>query len=240
MGWRPPYLLGLFGITAICGLIDAACFLALGGVFAEIMTGNLVLLAFNIGFGEQVSETISGISPVHYISALVCFAVGAVLGGLIVRKGSIRFDRHVGFSLELVLLLLATTIAVITNPGHTGPARDVVVALLAVAMGLQNALLRARGAPDLATNVMTLTFTALIADSTLAGGENPRWARRGGSILTFVVAAAIGAWLARYGGRWPLVVATGVFAASLWPLLASEPPGSSASPPPPAQRYSQR
>ena len=32
---------GLYMISATCGLVDALCFLALGGVFAEMMTGNL-------------------------------------------------------------------------------------------------------------------------------------------------------------------------------------------------------
>jgi uncharacterized membrane protein YoaK (UPF0700 family) len=32
---------GLYLISATCGLVDAVCFLALAGVFAEMMTGNL-------------------------------------------------------------------------------------------------------------------------------------------------------------------------------------------------------
>lgn len=31
---------GIYSITALSGLIDAACFIALGGFFAEMMTGN--------------------------------------------------------------------------------------------------------------------------------------------------------------------------------------------------------
>ena len=42
---------GIYMLTAACGLIDAATFLALGGVFAEIMTGNIMFLAFEIGQG---------------------------------------------------------------------------------------------------------------------------------------------------------------------------------------------
>jgi len=34
-------------ISSTCGLVDAVCFLALGGVFAEMMTGNLLLMALN-------------------------------------------------------------------------------------------------------------------------------------------------------------------------------------------------
>src|SRR5690606_33403572 len=140
----------------------------LGGVFAEVMTGNLVLLAFRVGTGEDIP----GGSSARYVAAIAFFALGALLGGLILRGPSFIADRRFGFLGELALLVAATTIAVVTDPGYTGWDRDVVVALLAIAMGLQNALLRAHGARDLATNVMTLTFTALIADSTLARGVN--------------------------------------------------------------------
>ena len=42
---------GLSLITGVCGLVDDACFLSLGGVFAEIMTGNLLFLCFSVGSG---------------------------------------------------------------------------------------------------------------------------------------------------------------------------------------------
>ena len=45
---------GLYLLTAICGVIDATCFLALGDVFAEVMTGNIMFLAFEIGQGRGV------------------------------------------------------------------------------------------------------------------------------------------------------------------------------------------
>jgi len=35
---------GLYMISATCGLVDAVCFVALGGVFAEMMTGTLLLM----------------------------------------------------------------------------------------------------------------------------------------------------------------------------------------------------
>jgi hypothetical protein len=47
---------GLYMITAICGLVDAVCFIGLGGVFAEMMTGNLLLMAFLIGTGSVLGD----------------------------------------------------------------------------------------------------------------------------------------------------------------------------------------
>jgi uncharacterized membrane protein YoaK (UPF0700 family) len=230
---RAPYLSGFFAIAAVCGIVDAACFLALGGVFAEVMTGNMALLAFNLGTGESIG----GASPARYLVALAAFAVGALVGGLVQRGPAVIRERRLGFVGELVLLVAAVVVAFATDAGASGPGRDVIVALLCVAMGLQNALMRIHGVTDLATNLTTVTYMAIVADSTLARGDNPLFVRRAGSILLFVAGATLGAWLTRYGAAWPLLVATGVFALALVPILGTEPDRARASA---AQRNSQR
>lgn len=226
---RPlPYLSGFFAIAVVCGLIDAACFLALGGVFAEVMTGNMALLAFNLGTGESIG----GGSPARYLVALGAFAVGALVGGLIQRGPRVIRERCLGFVFELALLVTATAIAVVTDAGPDGAGRDVVVALLCVAMGLQNALMRIHGVSDLATNLTTITYMAIVADSSLAGGDNARFVRRAGSILLFMAGATLGAWLTRWGAGWPLIVASVVFAVALVPIVGWR-TGSSTPPPAP-------
>jgi uncharacterized membrane protein YoaK (UPF0700 family) len=83
-------------------------------------------------------------------------------------------------------------LTVLLDPGPSGPARDMVVSLLALAMGLQNALIRRHGVPDLATKVIILTMTAPIAESPLGGGANERWVRRSMSVGIFLVTATLG------------------------------------------------
>src|SRR2546423_15646365 len=51
---RMSHITALYLITGVCGLVDAACFLAMGGVFAEIITGNLLFLCFFIGTGQPI------------------------------------------------------------------------------------------------------------------------------------------------------------------------------------------
>lgn len=201
---RPPYLVGLLLIAAACGLIDASCYLALGGVFAEIMTGNILLLAFRLGTGHPIGAA----TPLSYLAAIAAFAVGALLGGALMGRGDTRLERRIGFGLELVLLVLATGLAFATDAGSTGTGRDVVVVILAGAMGLQNALLRKHGVVDVATNVMTLTYTGLLSDSKLVGGTGAHRARRSGSIAIFFGGAVVGAYLARFGAGWGLACAT--------------------------------
>jgi hypothetical protein len=85
-----------------------------------------------------------------------------------------------------------------------------VIALSTVAMGLRNAIVRKLAVPDLTTAVLTLTITGLAADSSLAGGENPRWQRRGAAILAMVCGAFAGAPMLAYSISLPLAVASGI------------------------------
>jgi uncharacterized membrane protein YoaK (UPF0700 family) len=48
------------------------------------------------------------------------------------------------------------------------------------------------------TTVLTLTITGLAADSSLAGGGNPRWQRRISSVVSMFTGAAAGALLLKH------------------------------------------
>src|ERR1700720_2410811 len=62
--------------------------------------------------------------------------------------------------------------------------------------------------PNLTTTVLTLTITGLAADSSFAGGSNPRWQRRAISILLMFAGAFVGALLLRHSLALPLGAAT--------------------------------
>lgn len=217
---RPSYLSGLLLIAAVCGLIDAACFLALGGVFAEIMTGNILLLAFRIGTGQQIGDA----TPLRYLAAIVSFAVGALICGFLMRGAEKKVERRIGFSIEFAFVLLATVLAFATSAGSTGTGRDVVVSLLACAMGIQNGMMRKHGIADVATNMMTVTFTGLVSELKVVGGDNRHWARRASSIAIFFLGAIVGAFLTRYGAGWPLLVATALLGLAVLVLATNDPP----------------
>lgn len=217
---KPPYLAGLLLIAAVCGLVDAACFLALGGVFAEIMTGNILLLAFRFGTGHPIGDA----TPLRYLAAILAFAVGALLSGALMRGGDKKDERRLGFGVEFLLVAGATVLAFVTDAGSSGAGRDVVVAMLACGMGLQNGLMRKHGVVDVATNVMTVTFAGLLSESKLVGGDSHHWGRRVGSISMFFCSAVAGAFLTRFGAGWPLLVATTLLAIAIWILTINEHP----------------
>ncbi len=196
-----PALLVLSGST---GIVDAVSYVGLGHIFAANMTGNVVFLGFAL-------SGVPGVSITRSTVALVGFLAGAVLGGRFARSMS-RGPRHrwaaAGFATEGALLLGAASVAMRSSDAEPlrAAALYAVIALLSLAMGTRNAAVRSLGVPDLTTTVLTLTITGLAADSTLAGGTNPRWPRRVASIVMMIAGAAVGVVLLRWSLALPLAV----------------------------------
>jgi uncharacterized membrane protein YoaK (UPF0700 family) len=190
-GPLPPLLLVL---TVTTGLVDAVSYLALGHVFVANMTGNVVFLGFALAGAE-------GLSWLASIVSLISFLVGALAGG---RLGT-RFAAHRGHLLrsatavQTVLVAVTVVVAAVSDGQVTSGVRYTLIVFLGVAMGLQNAIARRLGVPDLTTTVLTLTLTGLAADSTRAGGEAPRPGRRILSVLAMLLGALVGAQLVLHG-----------------------------------------
>lgn len=197
----------LLALTVMTGLIDAVSFLGLGHVFTSNVTGNVVFLGFALAGAPEQSIGRS-------LTALTAFLAGALLGG---RLGVSLAGASKGRWLLTVAgieagLYFAAVGVVLTIGAAATTTVYAVIALSAVAMGLRNATVRRLALPDLTTTLLTLTATGLAADSSLAGGSNPRWRRRLVSILALCGGAALGAVLLSRGGlALPLAVTgTGV------------------------------
>jgi len=200
-------LTGLFMLTFVTGVVDAASVLGLGHVFTANMTGNVVFLGFALAGRGEVRVDAS-------VCALASFLLGSVLGGRL-SAPAVGRGLRAGLAVEVSLLALA---AVVTALGaHT----FVAVALLAFAMGLRNAVIRKLAIPDLTTTVLTLTITGLGADSSLAGGVNPRWARRALSVVCMLAGAGLGAALLGPGMGYVLAAAALVEGVAVALLLAT-------------------
>ncbi|MFF4833108.1 YoaK family protein [Streptomyces sp. NPDC001315] len=190
-GPLPPLMLAL---TVGTGLIDAVSYLALGHVFVANMTGNVVFLGFALAGAE-------GLSALASVVSLAAFLLGALAGG---RLGT-RFATHRGHLLgaatavQTILVAVTVAVAAVSDGEVTTGVRYTLIVFLGLAMGLQNAVARRLGVPDLTTTVLTLTLTGLAADSTPAGGEAPRPGRRILSVLAMFLGALIGAQLVLHG-----------------------------------------
>lgn len=191
-----PWLLLLLSVTT--GLVDATSVLGLGKVFTANMTGNIVFLGF------AVAGT-PGFSMGPSLAALATFMLGALVAGRIGHArsaGSLSTWLLTAAVVEAVLLWSAAVIAVGFDVPAQSPVWKVyaIIALTAVAMGFRNATIRQLKVPDLTTTVLTLTLTGIAADSSLAGGSNPNWSRRVGSIFAIFIGAVAGALLVNTTG----------------------------------------
>ena len=184
----------LFVLTVVTGLVDAVSYLSLGHVFVANMTGNVVFLGFAIA-GAQ------GFSIAASFVAIAGFLVGAVVGGRLGASMVQHRNRFFAIAIVVKLGLVGAALLVAFAVDPDGDLfRYALIVLLALAMGLQNAAARFVAVPDLTTTVLTLTLTGIAADSTLAGGNNPRVGRRLLATGAMLCGATIGALLVLHIG----------------------------------------
>jgi uncharacterized membrane protein YoaK (UPF0700 family) len=187
---RHPLARALLVLTFSTGLVDAVSYLGLGRVFTANMTGNIVLL----GFGVAGSEGLPVVAPLVSLGA---FLVGSAVGGMLATATQDHHPDHVARALgiEAVLILVAAIVAAAIDVEPGTFDAGVVIALLALAMGVRNATVRKLGVPDLTTTVLTMTLTGLAADSRVAGGSGGGSVRRITAVLAMLTGALAGALL---------------------------------------------
>jgi uncharacterized membrane protein YoaK (UPF0700 family) len=196
-------------LTLVSGLVDAICYLGLGRVFTANMTGNIVVLGF-------AAAGAPGFSVSGSLTSLAFFLVGAVFAGRLSSRVESRGRLLLAAMLtEAVLVGAAAVVAVLASTVASGGDRYAVIAILAFAMGVRNAVIRHLAVRDMTTTVLTQTLTGLAADSSLAGGSNPRAGRRSAAVVAMLVGAIIGAALYLHtGAGLPLLVAAVVTAST--------------------------
>ncbi len=150
----------LIGLTLLTGVVDATSYLALGHVFVANMTGNVVFLGFALAGA-------SGLSAASSLIALGAFLLGALAG----RRIGTRWGGHRGHLLrgggavQATLVAVALAIALASSAPEPPGVRYAIIAVLAVAMGVQNAVAARLAVPELTTTVLTKTLTGIAADA---------------------------------------------------------------------------
>jgi uncharacterized membrane protein YoaK (UPF0700 family) len=208
--------LALIGLTFASGAADAIAFLGLGKVFSSFMTGNLVFLGLGIaGSGNPDLPRV--------LSSLVSFAAGVFLAVRIVKptRGSAIWPRRVSVALTLGVVcqaaFLAGWLATTGRPGAV--AGDVLMALSALAFGIQSAAVMSLDVKGVFTTAATATVIMFMSDE--AGWSDSRFERRRlAGVLAGLVAGATAAALlllhARsYAPILPLAVTSVVISAAM-------------------------
>ena len=215
----------LLVLTAFAaGGVDALSYVGLGHVFTANMTGNTVLLGLALG-------RVEGLASLRSLAALAGFALGVAAGALIVERGdrTSAVRRTVALEGAILAALAAAWLAAGAEPSSGGLYG--LIALSAVAMGIQSAAIRRVGVGGVATTYITGTLTGLV-DGVVAGLRAPPAPPKTGKAAPSAADAAKEAVAPRQSLRLPAAVlvtyglgavAAGVLYAR-WPSWAALPP----------------
>lgn len=196
-GILPPLLVLL---TVTSGLIDAYSYLQFHRIFLANITGNVLFLGFSIGGAKEVLWWAS-------LLGIVAFVVGALLAGRIRFFHGNHLARHLLLAtlLETALLGIAVAVEIVLDRGDDR-VTALLITVIGVAMGLQNATARSLSLPGLNTTVLTLSLSDMASGSSVVGGSGSNAGRRIVALLAMVCGAAVGAVLVlRAHPMWCLV-----------------------------------
>jgi uncharacterized membrane protein YoaK (UPF0700 family) len=145
-------------LSLAAGCVDAVGFLGLGQIFVANMTGNTVLLGLALGQAR-------GQAALRAVVALAGFIVGVGAGAAIVGRHPERSTWSPGvtaaFAVELVVLVAFAVGWFLAGAEPDGGEVYPLIALPAMAMGVQSAAVRRLGIPGVATTYITGTLTDL-------------------------------------------------------------------------------
>ncbi len=190
-------------LTFLTGSADAVGFLALGGAFSSVMTGNMVLLGLSAGSGHADLALTSGCAIVSFIAGVLA---GARLAGS-ARPDDPVWPRPVTRALVLELLVFVVFLVVwVVNLPHPSAHVDLGLLMLsATALGVQSSAIQRFGVPGLSSTYLTGTLTSLIAG--VAARSPWRELRPKAHVLLALMAgAAVGALVALHLPAWSPVL----------------------------------
>ena len=180
----------LLVLTAATGLVDAVSVLVFGHVFVANMTGNIVFLGFWFVTG-------TGVDLVAAVVAVFGFLAGTIVCARITRTLPNRWLTIVLVT-EIAVLSAVAALAGAGILHYHDNTKYLLIGGLALTFGMQNAMARRFGVPELSTTVLTSTIVGIGVDSRLAGGTGQREKLRYGVLFAMAGGAVIGATLSRW------------------------------------------
>jgi uncharacterized membrane protein YoaK (UPF0700 family) len=151
----------LIALTVAMGSLDAISWIGLDRVYSVFQTGNMVILGLGLGGASGPPVLRAGVS-------LAAFGLGALIASRIVLRRPPRklWPRQVTWVLisvtGVLVVYLALWLAVDGRPSST--TADWLIALGALAAGLQTGAMLRLGVRAVFTTAATATWTALMSD----------------------------------------------------------------------------
>jgi uncharacterized membrane protein YoaK (UPF0700 family) len=176
-------------LAFVSGYTDGVGFLALGGAFTSVMTGNMVLLGLSAGQGD-------GEGVGRALGAILAFIAGAALGthvaGVAAEDDPV-WPRPVNraLALELVILAAAAVGWFVTSGEPNTAVQFVLLLAAAVALGVQSSTVQRFGVSGLSTTYLTGTLTSAVIH--LVSHRTARGSERHWKIIGALVAGAAAA-----------------------------------------------
>jgi len=173
-------------LAFVSGYTDGVGFLALGGAFTSVMTGNMVLLGLSAGQADW-----EGVG--RALGAILAFIAGAALGtqlaGVAAKQDPI-WPRPVNRALAVELAILAVaSVGWFVTVGEPGAVVQFVLLLaLAAALGVQSSTVQRFGVSGLSTTYLTGTLTSAVIH--LVWRRTPRGSERHWNIIGALVFGA--------------------------------------------------
>jgi len=199
-------------LAFVAGYVDTLCFVALFGLFTAHVTGNFVLI------GSEMVNPSQGM-------LLKWLAFPAFVAGVVAARvsfGGGATSRRL-ITLQALLLLLGLTSGVMSDlsVAQRGSWHAAAAALVAAAMGVQNAAGRLVWGSLAPTTVMTGNVTQAVLDLVdVIRGSTPevpgRLAQLAWPVAAFAAGAMAGAWAYHFVHFWGLALPLLILAALAW------------------------
>nr|WP_205863471.1 YoaK family protein [Planosporangium thailandense] len=198
----------LLPLTAASGGLDAVCVTRLGGLFASVITGNMVQL------GRAIATADARLA-LGATTAVGSYAIGVAIGAVPLRhRGSGWWRRHTVVSAVEVVLLAGMAAGWLATRAHPGRVTTpLLLGLAALAMGLQSAITINSGVRGASTTYLTGTLTKVAHSLTV---DPHRFAAGAGGLArlaALLCGAAAGALVLHVAPLWAPLLPAAIVAA---------------------------
>ena len=207
---RVPLIALAAALAFASGATDLAAFTRLGGVFASVMTGNLVLLGLAIA---RASAGLAAHTAVAFAGYIAGVATGTMVGARTKAQDELWPPGVTAcLVIELASLAMFTAGWELADAHPAGGWELCLLTVGALAMGLQGAAMRSVRTP-LRTTYLTSTLIGVVEEIVKSGRRGEGLSLNVTVLVAAVVGAAAGGTVIAIAPAWLPVLPTGAVAA---------------------------